>query len=100
MGGALDLGVLAADDHCACAATFTTNKIHAACIDWDRQIIKRGRVRADLLKSAGAEEDPGRGGELEAAHYPHPGSSGKQLAYFTLERGSAIMSATASRQTG
>jgi hypothetical protein len=32
--------------------------------------------------------------------YPHPSSSGKTLSYLTLERGSAIISATVSRQVG
>ena len=30
--------------------------------------------------------------------YPQPSSSGKTLSYLTLERGSAIISATVSRQ--
>ena len=55
------------------------------------------RQSADLGYCAGAEDDARSGGELKAHGY-HPASSGKRLAYLTLVRGSAIMSATVSRQ--
>ena len=54
---------------------------------------------AGFTERAGPEDDPGSGREFE----PHDGvhqsaSAGNTLANFTLERGSAIIGATASRQ--
>ena len=52
--------------------------------------------RRHLLKRARAEDNPCCGGELEPHH--QPSSAGKMFEYFTAVRGSAIISATASRQ--
>ena len=61
--------------------------------------------RAHLAQGARAEDDPGRGGKLEAhdegrepCRVYQSASSGNRLPNFTLARGSAIMGATASRQ--
>ena len=52
----------------------------------------RGR---QLARGSWAEHDASGGGQLEAQKPPSPG---KTLTYFRLERGAAIISATASRQ--
>ena len=57
-----------------------------------------------LLRPAGPEQDPARGRELEgdgqrAQLAQRSRSAGKAAEYFSADRGSAIISATVSRQT-
>ena len=58
--------------------------------------LRRGR---HLAHRSGAEDNPGGGGELERHGAHQPSSPGNRFVYFTLVRGSAIISATWSRQT-
>jgi hypothetical protein len=59
---------------------------------------ERARDPRHLRDGAGAEHDARRRGDLEGGGAHQPVSSGNRFWYFTLVRGSAIMSATASRQ--
>ncbi len=70
--GNLDLTVLAADQACAAAGTFTTNRICAAPVKWCRQHVPSGDIRAVVINSGNANAATGAEGlvnaERTAAH--------------------------------
>ena len=49
--GRNDVALIVADAPCVAAAVFTTNKVAAAPVLYDREIVKAGRVRAILANS-------------------------------------------------
>ena len=60
--GGLDLAVLIADRPCAAAGTFTTNRVAAAPVLWDRRIVPSADVRAIVINAGNANAatgDPG-----------------------------------------
>ena len=65
--------------------------------DHQRSLAHPGRQLSELLRRPRAEDDPGSGGKLELHAESQPGSPGNTLWYLMLLRGSAIISATASR---
>ncbi len=62
--------------------------------DDEGAVAEFARERADLFQGAGAEDDPGGGGEFEG-HYQVP--AGWRLVNLVLVRGEAIIGATVSR---
>jgi glutamate N-acetyltransferase/amino-acid N-acetyltransferase len=74
--GAPDLAVLVADRPCAAAGTFTTNRIAAAPVQWDRARVPAEDVRAVVVNAGNANaatgaqglENARRTAELAAEH--------------------------------
>lgn len=60
--GALDLGVLVADDPLTWTGVFTRNAAAAACVNWDRNVLG-SPVRALVVNSGNANACTGRAGE-------------------------------------
>ncbi len=64
--GRNDVALLVADEPCSAAALFTTNKVAAAPVVYDRRIVKGGRVQAILANSGCANACTGEGGMKDA----------------------------------
>jgi glutamate N-acetyltransferase/amino-acid N-acetyltransferase len=61
--GARDVAVVLNDGpSCAAAAVFTANRVQAAPVQWTRQVVSGGRVRAVALNSGGANACTGPAG--------------------------------------
>ena len=65
--GRNDVALLVADAPCAAAAVFTTNKVAAAPVLYDREVAKGGRVQAILANSGCANACTGEAGRRDAA---------------------------------
>ncbi len=75
--GALDLALIAAEEPCAAAGVFTTNRVKAAPVLYDQEVLMRnaGGIRAVVINSGGANactgpqglEDARRTAQLAAA---------------------------------
>ena len=61
-----DVMLLVADEPCAAAAVFTTNKVAAAPVLYDRSIANKGRLQAILANSGCANACTGEGGMKDA----------------------------------
>lgn len=102
--GNLDLVVLAADGACAAAGTFTTNRIAAAPVQWDRALVPSDRIRAIVINAGNANAATGAEGlanarrtaeraaarlgcEAEAVLVASTGVIGHQLPMERLEAG-------------
>ena len=64
--GRNDVALIVADEPCAAAAVFTTNKVAAAPVLYDREIVKGGRVQAILANSGCANACTGADGLKDA----------------------------------
>ena len=64
--GREDVALIVADEPCAAAAVFTTNKVAAAPVLYDREIVKGGRVQAILANSGCANACTGEAGLRDA----------------------------------
>ena len=64
--GRNDVALVVADDPCAAAAVFTTNKVAAAPVVYDREAVKGGRVQAILANSGCANACTGEHGLRDA----------------------------------
>ena len=64
--GGLDLAVLAAERPCSAAGTFTTNRVCAAPVKWDRAIVPSPRVRGVVVNAGNANAATGATGEANA----------------------------------
>jgi len=64
--GRNDVALIVADAPCAAAAVFTTNKVAAAPVVYDRAIVKGGRVQAILANSGCANACTGEAGFKDA----------------------------------
>jgi glutamate N-acetyltransferase/amino-acid N-acetyltransferase len=65
--GALDLALIVSDTPCAVAGTFTTNRVKAAPVLWDRDIVQAGRpVRAVVANAGSANACTGTQGLADA----------------------------------
>ena len=64
--GRNDVALIVADEPCAAAAVFTTNKVAAAPVLYDREIAKGGRVQAILANSGCANACTGAQGLRDA----------------------------------
>ncbi len=64
--GRNDVALLVADEPCPAAALFTTNKVAAAPVVYDRRVVKGGRVQAILANSGCANACTGEGGAKDA----------------------------------
>jgi len=64
--GRNDVALLVADEPCAAAAVFTTNKVAAAPVLYDREIVAGGRVQAILANSGCANACTGEAGLKDA----------------------------------
>src|SRR4051794_22353310 len=64
--GGLDLAILAADGPCAAAGTFTTNRVCAAPVRWDRARVPSEEIRAVVINAGNANAATGAQGEENA----------------------------------
>ena len=64
--GAPDVGLLVSDRPCAAAAVFTRNRLHAACIDVNRERLAGGLARAVVVNSGNANASTGERGSRDA----------------------------------
>ena len=64
--GRNDVALIVADEPCAAAAVFTTNKVAAAPVKYDREIVKGGCVQAILANSGCANACTGEQGLADA----------------------------------
>ena len=64
--GRNDVALIVADEPCAAAAVFTTNKVAAAPVLYDREIVRSGRVQAILANSGCANACTGAEGLRDA----------------------------------
>lgn len=64
--GGLDLAALVADRPCAAAGTFTTNRVAAAPVLWDRAIVPTAEARAVIINAGNANAATGAQGEANA----------------------------------
>ena len=64
--GRKDVALIVADAPCAAAAVFTTNKVAAAPVLFDREVVKGGRVQAILANSGCANACTGEDGLKDA----------------------------------
>jgi len=70
--GALDLAMIASDADCACAGVFTTNRVQAAPVLYDQELLSKNRdaIRAVVINSGCANActgDPGLNDTRETA---------------------------------
>ena len=64
--GRNDVALIVADEPCAAAAAFTTNRVAAAPVLYDREVVKGGRVQAILANSGCANACTGEDGLKDA----------------------------------
>jgi glutamate N-acetyltransferase/amino-acid N-acetyltransferase len=64
--GVLDLALFVADGPCAAAGTFTTNRVCAAPVKWDRDRVPSERVRAVVVNAGNANAATGPTGDANA----------------------------------
>ena len=64
--GAPDVGLLVSDRPCAAAAVFTRNRLHAACIEVNRERLAGGLGRAVVVNSGNANASTGERGLRDA----------------------------------
>ena len=64
--GRNDVALIVADEPCAAAAVFTTNKVAAAPVLYDRETVKNGRIQAILANSGCANACTGEEGLKDA----------------------------------
>ncbi len=64
--GRNDVALVVADEPCAAAAMFTTNKVAAAPVVYDREVVRAGRVQAILANSGCANACTGEQGLRDA----------------------------------
>lgn len=64
--GRNDVALIVADEPCAAAAVFTTNKVAAAPVLYDREIVRGGKVQAILANSGCANACTGEQGMKDA----------------------------------
>ncbi|WP_233579032.1 bifunctional glutamate N-acetyltransferase/amino-acid acetyltransferase ArgJ [Tautonia sociabilis] len=60
--GAPDVAVIVADSTCSAAGTFTTNRIAAAPVQWDRALVPSEAIRAIVVNSGNANAATGAQG--------------------------------------
>ena len=64
--GNLDLALLVADGPCAAAGSFTTNRIAAAPVQWDRKLLPSDKIRAIVVNAGNANAATGAEGLANA----------------------------------
>ena len=64
--GRNDVALIVADEPCAAAAVFTTNKVAAAPVLYDREVVKAGKIQAILANSGCANACTGEEGLKDA----------------------------------
>ncbi len=60
--GGMDLAVLIADRDCAAAGTFTTNRVAAAPVHWDKALVPGSDIRAIIINAGNANAATGQQG--------------------------------------
>ncbi len=60
--GGLDLAVLVSDRDCSAAGTFTTNRVAAAPVHWDRSILPSAEIRGVVINAGNANAATGQKG--------------------------------------
>lgn len=64
--GGLDLAVLVSDRACTAAGTFTTNRVCAAPVRWDRALLPSDSIRAIVVNAGNANAATGAQGDANA----------------------------------
>lgn len=62
-----DLGLIVCDEPVAVAGVFTTNLVHASCVDYTRGVVVKGRMQAVVVNSGNANCCTGLQGERDTA---------------------------------
>lgn len=62
-----DLGILLSDRPAQAAGVFTSNHVHAACVDYSRKAVSKGTLRAVVVNSGNANCCTGLQGERDTA---------------------------------
>jgi glutamate N-acetyltransferase/amino-acid N-acetyltransferase len=62
-----DLGLLVSDRPAASAGVFTSNNVRAACVDYTREVVSKGGMRAIVVNSGNANCCTGLQGERDTA---------------------------------
>src|ERR1700722_9720977 len=73
--GGLDLAVLVSDRECSAAGTFTTNRVAAAPVHWDRSLLPSRSIRGVVINSGNANAATGQVG-LDNARATAAGAAG------------------------
>jgi glutamate N-acetyltransferase / amino-acid N-acetyltransferase len=60
--GGLDLAVLVSDRDCSAAGTFTTNRVAAAPVHWDRSLLPSASIRGVVINAGNANAATGQQG--------------------------------------
>ncbi len=60
--GGMDLAVLVAGRDCSAAGTFTTNRVAAAPVHWDRALVPSGSIRGVVINAGNANAATGQQG--------------------------------------
>ncbi len=60
--GGLDMAVLVSDRPCSAAGTFTTNRVAAAPVHWDRSLLPSSEIRAVIINAGNANAATGQQG--------------------------------------
>ena len=60
--GGLDLAVLVSDQECSAAGTFTTNRVAAAPVHWDRSLLPSRSIRGVVINAGNANAATGQQG--------------------------------------
>lgn len=63
-----DIGILLSDLPAKCAGMFTLNEVRAACVDYSRQTVASGSLRAIVVNSGNANCCTGEQGVRDTAH--------------------------------
>src|SRR3954468_17723858 len=61
--GGLELAVIVSDHPCAAAGTFTTNRVSAAPVRWDKALVPSDSIRAIVVNAGNANAATGTQGE-------------------------------------
>jgi len=62
-----DVGLIVSGKPCAAAGAFTTNRVRAACVDWNRGLLPCGAIRAVVCNSGNANACTGKTGVRDVA---------------------------------
>ncbi len=63
--GNKDLGVIISNSKCSAAGTFTVNKVRAACVHWNEDILPASNIKAVCCNAGNANACTGKQGDLD-----------------------------------
>jgi glutamate N-acetyltransferase/amino-acid N-acetyltransferase len=83
-----DVGILLSDRPARAAGLFTTNEVRAACVDFSRQALADGEIRAIVVNSGNANCCTGEQGERDTARMAELAAAALDLAVGEVAVGS------------